>query len=83
MRYDLQIRRAGDVVWNSSTAEGDHGGSYALEVIFRVLHTSFGVPDALIRRAAADLGLANLEPGDTLSGTVTDEFELESTVHAR
>lgn len=77
----MQIRRVGQVVWNSTTG-GDHDGDSAAEAVFRVLHTTFGVPDGVIRRATTKLGLDDLKPGDTVSGTVTDEVALEFTVHA-
>lgn len=82
MRYDVQIRRAGEVVWNSTSSGSDHDGDSAAQAVFRILHTTFGVPNSIIGRAVAELGLAHLEPGETVSGTVTDEVALEFIVYA-
>lgn len=81
MKYDVQIRRDGEVVWKSTTG-GDHDGGSAARAVFHILHTTFGVPDGIIRRATAGLDLDDLKPGSTVSGTVTDEVALEFTVHA-
>ncbi|OBJ96825.1 hypothetical protein [Mycobacterium sp. 1245852.3] len=60
MKYDVQIRRDGEVVWKSTT--GDYDGDSAVEAVFHVLHTTFGVPDGIIRRATAELDLDDLKP---------------------
>ena len=74
----MEIRRGGEVVW--STTDNTDDGESPLTVAFRVLHTTFGIPETIVDHAAAELGVTDIGPGDTVSGTVTDAVSLDFTI---
>ena len=76
MKYDLEIGRAGDVVWSSIGYPGDSHGDTALAMLYKVLQNTFGVPEGVLNRAAATVDDTNLQAGNTVIGAVTDRCHL-------